>query len=265
MLASTQSDLLKRWRRQVAARHHRTSSYRPRSAGALAFLTDGGRHGELVELGKLLALVVYDEPVGRDRPAVRVAGYRASRIDHGVQWGGPDHARIFKNLALAPRPGARGERFDLHDVELLEAALGLDRRVAQAARYPATVRNRSLRLPRLWAGFTLGLAGTLRGEGPELEALASRFGLPIENMFRKFHRPHEGLVLCPLAWVSDQLASATAVYAELAGLPRKQAFDLSEFPDGLVGFEDAMGFDFYESAFRRKRCEKPQGRTLSLA
>jgi hypothetical protein len=84
-------------------------------------------------------------------------------------------------------------------------------------------------------------------------------------MFRKFQRPHEGLVLCPLAWVSDQSPSATAVYAELAGLPRKQAFDLTEFPDGLVGFESASMFDFFSSTFRRTRSVTQQRRTLSLA
>jgi hypothetical protein len=260
MRIHSQIDLRHRWRRQVAARHHRTSSYWPRPSGALCYLVDGGRRGELAELDKILAMLLYDEPVGRQRPAVRVVGYRACRVDDGVQWGGEGNARIFKNLALAPRPGARGERLDLHDGELLEAALGLDRRVDQAARYPASIRNRPLRLPKLWAGFRSHVASELRGEGPELEALASRFGLSTDCMFRKFQRPHEGLVLCPLAWVSDQLASATAIFAELAGLPRRQAFDLGGFPGGLVGFQDASAFDFYASSFRSA---KRPGRALA--
>jgi len=111
---------------------------------------------------KLLVVVVYDEPLGPERLAVRLCGYRACRLDHGVLWGGAANSRTHKNLAIRPRHGATGVRIDARQVELLELGLRLDHRIDQAVRYQPSARNRQFRLPRRWAGYRAQAAAPLR-------------------------------------------------------------------------------------------------------
>ncbi len=250
MRAKPYHELWRRWRRQIAARRERPSARWPRDAGALGFLVDGDRTGGLVELSKVLLVVVYDENFGRRFPVIRLRGFRASRIEHGVLWGGSENVRLRKDLSLCPRPGAKGVRLDSRRTDLLDLALRLDHRIEQAVRFQPSAYNRRFRLPRIWAGFRRGTAETLRGEGPEIEALCQRFGMSTDLMFKKFQRRQDGLTLYPIDWVSSQLDGSLALFAELEGLPRRQIFQLSEFPDDLVGHQGAMAYDFHASKFR---------------
>jgi hypothetical protein len=74
-------------------------------------------------------------------------------------------------------------------------------------------------------------------------------------MFRKFERLQDGLRLYPLDWVSYRLEEALGVFAEMEGLPARQVFSLENFPAGLIGYQGATAFDFYQSRFR-PTCEK---------
>ncbi len=243
-------ELCRRWRRQIAARHERPSARWPREVGALGFLVDGGRNNALVELSKVLLVVVYDENFGRRFPVIRLRGFRASRVKHGVLWGGSENARLRKDLSLCPRPDAKGVRVDSRHTELLELALRLDHRIDQAVRFQPSAYNRRFRLPRLWAGFSQSMAATLRGEGPEFETLCQQFGLPREVMFEDFQRRQDGLTLYPMEWVSDQMKGSLAIFAELEGVPRRQIFPLKEFPGDLAGHQGAMAYDFHASGLR---------------
>ena len=243
-------DLLRRWRRQIAARQLRPAAHWPRDVGALGFLVDGGRAGELVELSKVLLVVVYDQHIGRRFPAIRLRGLRASRVEHGVLWGGAENARLRKDLSLCPRPGAKGMRVDSRHTELLELALRLEHRIDQAVRNQPSTHNRRFRLPRLWAGFSHRGATALHGEGPEIEALCQRFGMSRDSMFENSQRLQDGLTLYPMDWVSNQLDFSLALFAELAGLPRRQIFPLSKFPRDLVGHQMTMAYDFHAGEHR---------------
>src|SRR5688572_17019061 len=122
------SELRRRWRRQIAARFYRSPKRWPRQIGALGFLVDGGRISNLVELNRLTVVVVYDEVITPCRTAIRVAGYRATLGSHSVQWGGCENHRLLKDLALLPKPLAKGLRIDSRNTTLLQLALRLDHR-----------------------------------------------------------------------------------------------------------------------------------------
>jgi hypothetical protein len=204
---------------------------------------------EFVEIERLLLVAVYDETYAPGRTAIRVLGCRGKRIPHGVQWGGIECSDIYKNLALMPRPGARHQRIDLLDTALLHTALRLHHRIDQALRYQPNIATRTLRLPRLWAGFRARDTNDLSGSGPEFEGLCEKFGMPAALMFAKFKREYHGLHLYPIEWTGHYLERATAVFAQMANLSQRQAFAATSAED-LVGYAGAAAYDFYSSRFR---------------
>jgi hypothetical protein len=252
--------LQRRWRRQIAARLSRRSIHRRRDAGAVGFLVDGYRTGGLVELPRVLLVVVYDEPAAHRRWSIGVRAYRATRVQHGVLWGGAENARLRKDLALCPRPGGKGPRINSRNVEFLDLALRLDHRIEQAVRLQPSAHNRQFRLPRIWAGFGSADAAQLAGEGPEFEEVCQWYRLPAQAAFEQFRRSQDGLALYPLDWVSGQLDDSLALYAELEGMPRRQAFQLSELPRDLAGHQGAMAYDFFSGNPRRR----PRGHACSM-
>lgn len=254
-------DLLTKWRRQVARRTRRSPQSALRGVGAMGLLVDGNQTSDLVEIEKLFVLIMHDEEFSPGRVAVRLSGYRVSRVEHGVQWGGTANSRLVKDLALAPRQFARGLRVDLTDATLLELALRLDRRIDQALRFQPSVSRRQLRLPGLWAGYQRSHEEKLTGSGPEFQALCERFKIESDSMFRKFRREYQGLVLYPLDFLTDQLGAAVAVFAEMHQFPQCHAFGLGSDASGLVGYLGASAFDFCSTNFavahRRQRAQMP--------
>jgi hypothetical protein len=235
-------ELMNQWRRQVAWRRRPGQS--PRGLGGLAWLTPATPSAGLVDLQDLTIVVAYDELQANDQLATRIAGYRAVRVDHGVQWGGREQLRFSKNLLLAPRPGGGYQRLDLLNAANLGLALRLNRRIDMALVHQTSAFRRTLRLPVLWAGFAASIAETVVGEGPEIEQLCGRFGLEPAAMLRKFQRTGRDLTFLPLEWVGDQLPLASRVCAEVEGFPRLQVFGVSDLAVDLVGFAGAMAYDF---------------------
>ena len=204
----------------------------------------------LVDINSLSVVLVFDDESHKyDRALLRLCCYDVSRVPHGVQWGGADNCRLFKDLTLVPKQNARGPRLDISKHELLALALKLDRRLSRAARHPAAPWP-SLRLPRLWAGFRASHANGLRGEGPEFErARRQQSATPIE-LLHGAARQIDGLVAYPLDWVSGRIECAVAVFAELTLGVRRQVCRIDSFPEGFIGFQGASAFDFYNSRFR---------------
>ena len=128
------------------------------------------------------------------RVPLRLAGYRVSRVPHGIKWGGADNSELFKDLMLTPLHAARGQRIERSKVELLLLALKLDRRLTRVARHPAAPWSR-LRLPRLWAGFRSGDTRSLRGDVPEFEQACLRQELTTAAVFSGAMRHTDGLTL----------------------------------------------------------------------
>jgi hypothetical protein len=254
MIAEINSDreLRRRWRQQMSDHCDARHVAARRGFAALAFLDNANTPSPYVDIKDFFVLVLFeDECSSNGRTPLRLGGYSVTRISDGVQWGGAENARLDKNLTLAPQHGARGQRIDRGKRDLIAAALRLDRRLTLAARYPAAPW-RELRLPRLWAGFRASHAGALRGEGPEFEqACQSQTARPVE-IFRSAARQIDGLVAYPLDWVNGQGTSAVAVFAELTLGVRRQVCRIGELPGGLIGFQGASAFDFYNSRFGRQ-------------
>lgn len=239
-------ELMNQWRRHVSWR--RRPGQGPRGLGGLAYHTQQTPTAGLVDLKNLMIVVAYDELRPDDQLATRVAGYRAARVDHGVQWGGREQLRFSKNLLMSPRPGGGYQRLDLLNTSSMMLALRLNRRIDMALCHQTSAFRRTLRLPRLWAGFTSEVAASVSGQGPEFEQLCGQFGMEPDAMLRKFRRDHEGLELYPLEWVSDRQRQASNLFAELNSFPQLQVFGVSHPPTNLVGFAGAMAYDFHERA-----------------
>ncbi len=251
-----QSATLKaQWRSQILRRRHGLLEARKGLIASL-FIDQSESHAPYVDIHSLLVLVLYEDEfrtsdgVVSERTPLRLCGYSARRRPHGVQWGGVENSRLFKDLTVAPRFYAEGQRLDLRKEDLLGAALELDRRLARVARCPAMQRE-GVRLPRLWAGFHTPIAGLIRGEGPEFESACRQTAVSAEVLFSSGARDFEGLKLWPLEWVSDQLEHSATVFAEMAGFWRSQVARIGSFPEGLMGFQGASEFDFYHNQFRR--------------
>jgi hypothetical protein len=126
------------------------------------------------------------------------------------------------------------------------------RRLTRAARHQAAPWP-GLRLPRLWAGFRFGDTHGLRGDGPEFEQACLRQELTTAAVFSGAMRYFDGLTLYPLEWVSGQLLRTTAVFAEVTPSLRRQTCRIEGMPDGLIGYQGASAFDFYNSRYRNAR------------
>ena len=146
-----------RWRDEVLAQREPQRVNLRRGFAAVSFIDQSNSSSAFVDTRRLLAVVLYEDERsittgGRLRMPLRLAGYRIRKVPHGMQWGGAENCCFFKDMTLAPRLGARGQRIDRRKSELLNLAFRMNRRLSRAGRYPAAPRP-VLRLPRLWAGF----------------------------------------------------------------------------------------------------------------
>lgn len=273
MITSTKtsdSRLRRQWRRQLAA--HGSWEYVAAQQGfvAIAYLDNSSRSTQFVDINNLFVLLLFeDEPCRYGHIPLRLSGYKVSRIPHGVQWGGAQNCKLFKDVTLAPQCGAGGQRLDRSKLDLLEHVLRLDRRLSRAARHWAAPWP-DLQLPKLWAGFCSRHAAALRGNGPEFEQVCADQLANEHDFFRAAVRRIDGLMCYPLDWVSGQLEGAAAVFAEIAHRFRRQVCQVDTLADGLSGFLGASAFDFYGSRFREQvdhrhnRCDSTRQKCLKL-
>ena len=70
------------------------------------------------------------------------------------------------------------------------------------------------------------------------------------TLFRDSVRHIDGLTAYPMDWVSGQLRFATAIFAEVTPSLQRQVCRIGNLPEGLIGFQGASAFDFYNSRFR---------------
>jgi hypothetical protein len=217
----------------------------------MGYMANGPVIDGLVEVENLHIVILYDEQLRPGYCALRLVGYSGSRIPWGVRFGAPENCRFCKDLRLQPVPGGRGCRLDLESTELLALGLGLVRELDRHARYRQSQVREQLQLPKLWAGFSATDAARITGDGPELAAYASRTGKSHQHLLEHLRREHQGLTLFPAAWVSHHWQQVVTVFADVARFARRQVFHLRHLPDDLVGYQDAVAFDFH-SRFRRR-------------
>src|SRR5262245_13515392 len=165
------ASLKSQWRNQIFRRRGRDRTAVRKNLVAISLVDRSNLRAPFVEIGSLLVFVLYEDEILRPdvtrmrRDPLRFAAYRASRVPHGVAWGGAGNAALYKDLTLSPKPNGRGQRIDACKPELLQMALDLNSHLSRAARHPG-LRRPKLRLPRLWAGFRVRDVGQLHGEGP---------------------------------------------------------------------------------------------------
>jgi hypothetical protein len=244
------------WRHQIVRRRALHWIESRKGLVSVAFVDQSRSGARFVEINSLLIFVLYEDEIhhsgggARTRVALRLAAYRASRIAHGVLWGGTENSVLHKDLMLAPNAYARGQRIDIRKADLLRLGFDLDSWLSLAARHPG-LRRPHLRLPRLWAGFRSHIAADLQGEGPEFEKVCMRPGLDAKAALEASAQDFERLKLYPLSWISQRLDEAVAVFAQLGSIPKRQVAKVARFPEDLRGFWEASEFDFYSSRFRR--------------
>jgi hypothetical protein len=263
MIANPDSSALDQWRQMLDSRRRFRVQRRPRAA--LGYLANGPVIQDLIEIEKLTIVLLYDEPADRERVALRLAGYAATRVPWGVRFGGPEQCRFFKDLLLQPVPQARGYRLDLASMELLQLGLGLARELDRHARYRQRHVREQIRLPKLWAGFRAADATGITGDGPELADYACHTGRQSDELMEHLRRSYFGLTLYPLAWVSHHWQQAVAIFADLERFPRRQVFSLQQLPGNLIGCQGAAEFDFLQSRFRRQRRQQEADRSVPVA
>jgi hypothetical protein len=239
-----------KWRRQTATRRLDGGARGERQIAAVRFHLAGKHSNDLARLEQISLVVVYDEPCTKDRIATRVCCYRPRTIPHGVEWAGNDTCILCKDLALQPDRFGRGQIFDLRRPRILRLALELDAHINRACRSRRIRLSRRFRLPTLWAGFSLPVVETIRGDGPEFEAICHKFGMTATKMFKLFERHHGGLRAYPLDWVSTQLDSAAAIFVDSSSVRQLQLFQLCQHATSLAGFQGAATYDFCSSRFR---------------
>lgn len=262
MIRKPEFSPLDEWRRAVGRRRFPTQV---RPMAALGYLTDGPAADGLVAIEKLTIILLYDEPIGRGRLALRLAGYSAQRIPWGVRFGGPDQCHFRKDLRLQPVPEAYGYRLDLADMDLLSFGLKLARELDRHDRYRQRRVREQIRLPKLWGGFREQDAANLTGDGPELADYATRTGKRPSDLMRRLERRHLGLVLYPLSWVSHRWQKAAAVFADLERFPTRQVFRLLHRPDDLEGYEAAAEFHFLSpQSTARWQCRRRSTSPISV-
>ena len=144
------------WRRQILAHRDPQSIVARAGFVAASFIDRGNKSSAFVEIERVMAVLLFEEfSVDHARPEhvpLRLVSYGASRVPHGVRWGGEANSQLFKDLTLTPQFGAHGQRIDRRNLELLSLVRKLNCRPSRAARHPAAPWP-TLRLPPMWAGF----------------------------------------------------------------------------------------------------------------
>ncbi len=239
MIAYANPRVINQWRHQLGRRQ--ADGRRP--LGALGYLANGPVVGGLIEIDKLVLVVLHDEQ-HRDAAVLSLTGFSARRVPWGVEWGGHQGSRFFKDLRLQPVPQARGRRIDGDGAQLVQLGLQLDRQVERHCQERWLPVRRYLRLPRLWAGFRYSNVSAVHGDGPELAAICRKRKRSAADLLQAVHREHNGLVLYPLDWVSHLWQQAETILADLRGFPRQQVFALKDPHTDLEGYRGASAFDF---------------------
>ena len=130
------------WRRQILAHRDPQSIVARAGFVAASFIDRGNNSSAFVEIERVRAVLLFEEfGVDHARPEhvpLRLVSYGASRVPHGVRWGGEANSQLFKDLTLTPQFGACGQRIDRRKLELLSLAGKINcRRIAYGlALYP---------------------------------------------------------------------------------------------------------------------------------
>jgi hypothetical protein len=210
----------------------------------------------LIDVERLVFVFLQHEDA--PAPCLRLRAFRGGRIPWGVMWGGAGRCRLDQRLypdsamVIDERPPA------IKDARLSALIMRMDRELQQRSGGAQSCRHQKLRLPRLWAAFDAGIAGSVTGDGPEFQSRLRQTSSSASETLHRSQRRHRGLILFPLPWVSHLWQQFTAVFADVSRFPRYQVF-LGNSPSSVLqGYYGAAQFDFYPDT--RGRSTSTRGR-----
>lgn len=235
------SELLQRWRQQIAGQRCRREQRGPRAHAAISYLVRGPSHDGLVDLNQLLCVIVQDECYEGRSLATCCRTYAATAVRWGSKLGGAENCRLDKSLTIPPKLGGRGRQFDLAQPELLRLCLDLDRHLERHVQFPHMPRRYEPCLPSLWAAFTFDIAPQISFAGPEYENAGRPAVSPICTA--------TGLFLYRLEYVSHESSRSARILADLRSVPKRQVLTLQRNKSNLTGFRGAIEFDLRNSRF----------------
>lgn len=219
------SQTLQRWRRQIASRTALAERRGIRPFALVGCRIARTDYGTLVPLERLSFLAMFDDRHDDDRLSTRLLGFRARLVSGRLQIGGPEGSLFDKDVRLAPGTGS-GSRLDPHDAELCELALGWEQHLERLNRHPHFPRRNILRWPAWWCS-----TGTIPSDLP-----AKSYG---------------GQHLVPLEAAVARGLSIAGVFADVAGLPKRQVLTGADPHRLLSGGQGAVAFDLVRTRFRR--------------
>ncbi|MBA4017727.1 MAG: hypothetical protein C0483_11185 [Pirellula sp.] len=219
------SATLQRWRRQVAGRTDLAERRGVRPFALVGHRISGNVRGSLVPLDKLSFVALFDERDEEDRLATRLVGCRARLNAEHLLIGGAESSLFDKNVRLAPA-GACGGRLDPRDGPLCELALSWEQHLERVNRHPHFPRRNLLRWPQWWCRVNTPAAD-----------------VPTHDV--------DGQRLVRLETAVAGRLPIVAVYADVAGVPKRQVLAGTEPRRLLCGVQGDVVFDLYHSRFRR--------------
>ncbi|MBL9085151.1 MAG: hypothetical protein JNK76_25320 [Planctomycetales bacterium] len=219
------SQILQRWRRQVAARNDLAERRGVRPFALVGYRTRVAPTEQLIPLERLSFVALFDERDDQDRLVTRLVGARARRVDGTLVIGGPDNTLFDKDVRSAPC-SADGRRLDPRDAELSELALGGEQHLERVNRHPHYPRRNLLRWPAWWCEVDRAPPDC------PTHLMASRTLIPLETA-TAHHLP------------------IGRVFADVSGLPKRQVLAGADLRRLLCGTAGSVMFDLFHTRFRR--------------
>jgi hypothetical protein len=219
------SHVLQRWRRQVAGRHDLAERRGVRPFALVGHRVRAAPAEQFVPLERLSFVALFDDRDDDDRLVTRLVGVRARLVAGRFVLGGPDNTLFDKDVRSAPCSGS-GRRLDPQDAELCELALGWEQHLERVDRHPHYPRRNVLRWPTWWC-----------------DVAAAPADVPT--------RRHGDRTLVSLEAAQARSLPIGRVFADVAGLPKRQVLAGADVRRLLCGSAGPVAFDLYHTRFRR--------------
>lgn len=223
--ASAMSRVLQRWRQQIAGRHDLAERRGVREFALVGYRTRAATAERMVPLEQLSFVALFDERNENDQLVTRLVGARARLAGTQLVIGGADNTLFDKDVRAAPCSG-NGRRLDPGDAELCELALSWEQHLERVNRHPHYPRRNVLRWPTWWC-----------------EVAAA----PTDVAIRRY----DGRTFVALEAALELTLPMTRVFADVAGVPKRQVLAGSDARRLLCGTAGPATFDLFHSRFRR--------------
>ena len=221
------SQVLQRWRRQIAGRIELAERRGVRPFALLGYRVHGSVTDSRVPRERLSFVTLFGERGDDDRLLTRLVGVRG-RFDSGnLTVGGPELTLFDKDVRSPPGAG-RGRQLDARDAELCELALGWEQHLERVNRHAHYPRRSTLRWPTWWCDVGSLPAGVESRTSHDITVISFGIAMTLGLSIRR-------------------------IFADLAGLPKRQVIACDAPQRALQGTCGSFTFDFIQTRFRRAK------------